>query len=105
MSHVVVVVVVADHHIHHHVHVGDIGISCHVTLMTYVGQPAYEAYLHRIGRSARFGRKGIAFNFTSGSRESSIIDDISRHYQKEIKAIQWDDEDRFIEALEEAGLA
>ncbi len=24
--------------------------------------PAYETYLHRIGRSGRFGRKGAAFN-------------------------------------------
>ena len=26
--------------------------------------PAYETYLHRIGRSGRFGRKGAAFNLT-----------------------------------------
>lgn len=69
------------------------------------GTPSYETYLHRIGRSARFGRKGIAFNFTSGVREASVIDDISRHYQKDIKEIKWDDEDGFIEAIEEAGLA
>jgi hypothetical protein len=25
-------------------------------------QPAFETYLHRIGRSGRFGRKGAAFN-------------------------------------------
>mmetsp|Transcript_7880 Transcript_7880/g.22505 ORF Transcript_7880/g.22505 Transcript_7880/m.22505 type:complete len:511 (+) Transcript_7880:262-1794(+) len=29
--------------------------------------PAYETYLHRIGRSGRFGRKGAAFNLTCGS--------------------------------------
>lgn len=28
--------------------------------------PAYETYLHRIGRSGRFGRKGAAFNLTCG---------------------------------------
>jgi ATP-dependent RNA helicase DDX19/DBP5 len=28
--------------------------------------PAYETYLHRIGRSGRFGRKGAAFNLTTG---------------------------------------
>lgn len=26
--------------------------------------PAFETYLHRIGRSGRFGRKGAAFNLT-----------------------------------------
>ena len=25
--------------------------------------PDYESYLHRIGRTGRFGRKGAAFNF------------------------------------------
>ena len=28
--------------------------------------PAYETYLHRIGRSGRFGRKGAAFNLVCG---------------------------------------
>jgi superfamily II DNA/RNA helicase len=27
--------------------------------------PAFETYLHRIGRSGRFGRKGAAFNLIS----------------------------------------
>ena len=30
--------------------------------------PAYETYLHRIGRSGRFGRKGAAFNLVSGTK-------------------------------------
>ena len=30
--------------------------------------PAYETYLHRIGRSGRFGRKGAAFNLTCGMK-------------------------------------
>ena len=28
--------------------------------------PAFETYLHRIGRSGRFGRKGAAFNLLTG---------------------------------------
>ena len=28
--------------------------------------PQYETYLHRIGRSGRFGRKGVAFNLVTG---------------------------------------
>ena len=73
--------------------------------VTRSGMPSYETYLHRIGRSARFGRKGIAFNFTCGAREAAIVDDISRHYNKEIKEIKYDDEEGFITALEDAGLA
>jgi len=30
--------------------------------------PAFETYLHRIGRSGRFGRKGAAFNLVSGDQ-------------------------------------
>ena len=35
--------------------------------------PAYETYLHRIGRSGRFGRRGAAFNLLSGSMVSNSI--------------------------------
>ena len=31
-----------------------------------ISVPAYETYLHRIGRSGRFGRKGAAFNLVTG---------------------------------------
>ena len=34
--------------------------------------PAYETYLHRIGRSGRFGRKGAAFNLVSGTKVSPL---------------------------------
>ena len=33
--------------------------------------PAFETYLHRIGRSGRFGRKGAAFNFVCGQQAST----------------------------------
>ena len=31
-------------------------------------EPAFETYLHRIGRSGRFGRKGAAFNLVTGAQ-------------------------------------
>lgn len=34
--------------------------------------PAYETYLHRIGRSGRFGRKGAAFNLVTGPTVSRL---------------------------------
>ena len=33
--------------------------------------PNYETYLHRIGRSGRFGRKGAAFNLMAGAAVSA----------------------------------
>lgn len=34
--------------------------------------PNYETYLHRIGRSGRFGRKGAAFNLMAGGAVSLL---------------------------------
>lgn len=34
--------------------------------------PAFETYLHRIGRSGRFGRKGAAFNLVTGETVRSF---------------------------------
>lgn len=35
--------------------------------------PNFETYLHRIGRSGRFGRKGAAFNLMAGAAVSHTI--------------------------------
>lgn len=77
-----------------------------------MGGPAFETYLHRIGRSGRFGRKGAAFNFVNtqrtGARQMAdvdVIEEISRYFKREIPAIPADDEDAFIHVLEDAGLA
>lgn len=41
-----------------------------------------ENYIHRIGRSGRFGRKGIAINFlkSKDERDVRVLDKISSHY-------------------------
>jgi ATP-dependent RNA helicase len=38
-----------------------------------------ETYLHRIGRSGRFGRKGVAINFCKDD-EKQVLDDIAQYY-------------------------
>lgn len=38
-----------------------------------------ENYLHRIGRSGRFGRKGVAINFVTHDDER-MLQDIQRFY-------------------------
>jgi len=40
-------------------------------------------YLHRIGRSGRWGRKGLAINFVT-KRDVHLMRGIERHYKKEI---------------------
>ncbi len=42
-----------------------------------------ECYLHRIGRSGRFGRKGIAINLVS-RYEGRLLDNIKNHYKIQI---------------------
>lgn len=43
-----------------------------------------EFYLHRIGRSGRFGRKGVAINFVKED-DSRVLRDIERHYRTRIE--------------------
>jgi translation initiation factor 4A len=38
-----------------------------------------ECYLHRIGRSGRFGRKGVAINFIT-NRDKWVLDEIAKFY-------------------------
>jgi len=42
-----------------------------------------EVYIHRIGRSGRFGRKGVAINFVK-SDEVKILRDIEQYYSTQI---------------------
>ena len=42
-----------------------------------------DNYIHRIGRSGRFGRKGVAINFTT-HRELRLLRDIERFYNTQI---------------------
>lgn len=67
-------------------------------------EPAYETYLHRIGRSGRFGRAGCAFNFVCGEQENEIVDKISKFYKREIPEVPFNDEEKFVEVLKAAGL-
>lgn len=46
--------------------------------------PDFETYLHRIGRSGRFGRSGIAINFVSDNISKRRLRDIQDHFQKQI---------------------
>lgn len=52
-----------------------------------------ESYLHRIGRSGRFGRKGTAINFVT-TRDVRQVRDIERHYATQIEELPADIADR-----------
>ena len=42
-----------------------------------------ELYIHRIGRSGRFGRKGVAINFVT-NEDVKILRDIEQYYATQI---------------------
>jgi len=48
-----------------------------------------ENYLHRIGRSGRFGRKGVAINFVT-SADVRNMKDIESHYHTQIDEMPMD---------------
>uniref|UniRef100_A0A7S0ZF31 RNA helicase n=1 Tax=Timspurckia oligopyrenoides TaxID=708627 RepID=A0A7S0ZF31_9RHOD len=39
-----------------------------------------ETYLHRIGRTGRFGRKGVAINFVHDAASRSVLAELERYY-------------------------
>lgn len=47
-----------------------------------------ETYLHRIGRTGRFGRKGIAINFVYDQDSKNILNKIEKYYAKTIAKVQ-----------------
>jgi len=68
-------------------------------------EPAFATYMHRIGRSGRFGRKGAAFNLVAGPRERAVLDAIAAHFARTIEPVAHDDVEGFEQALKQAGLA
>ncbi|XP_036601769.1 ATP-dependent RNA helicase DDX25 [Trichosurus vulpecula] len=62
------------------------------------GEPDYETYLHRIGRTGRFGKKGIAFNMIEVNK-LPLLFKIQDHFNSKIKQLDPDDMDE-IEKIE-----
>jgi len=49
------------------------------------GNPDYETYLHRIGRTGRFGKKGTAINLIDDTRSIEVLAAIESHFAKQGK--------------------
>lgn len=65
-------------------------------LPVYNGQVDKETYLHRIGRTGRFGKDGLAINMISTMDEKRMIDELKVHFGQPIEELDPTD----IEALE-----
>lgn len=57
------------------------------------GKADCETYLHRIGRTGRFGKHGIAINLIDSEASMRICKDIEHHFGKEIKLLNAQDSD------------
>merc|ERR1719228_2011498 len=52
-----------------------------------------ESYLHRIGRTGRFGKSGLAINLVDGPKSMAILKQIENHFLKDIKKLNAEDVD------------
>jgi ATP-dependent RNA helicase DDX19/DBP5 len=62
-------------------------------------EPDYQTYLHRIGRTGRFGRIGVAISFVSNREEWDMLRQIQQHFSCQIDRIDtsdWDEVERMI---------
>ncbi|KAG0023074.1 RNA helicase required for poly(A+) mRNA export [Entomortierella chlamydospora] len=48
------------------------------------GRPDPETYLHRIGRTGRFGRTGVSVNFIHDDRSMGVMRDIEAHFDRKM---------------------
>jgi translation initiation factor 4A len=61
-----------------------------VSIVINFDMPKYpQTYIHRIGRSGRYGRKGVAINFVT-RKENNILNYIRKMYNTEIKVFPED---------------
>ncbi|XP_075696601.1 ATP-dependent RNA helicase DDX19B [Rhinoderma darwinii] len=57
------------------------------------GNPDNETYLHRIGRTGRFGKRGLAINLVDSKHSMNILRQIEQHFNKPIEKLDTDDID------------
>ncbi|KXS12699.1 DEAD-domain-containing protein [Gonapodya prolifera JEL478] len=66
------------------------------------GLPDPETYLHRIGRTGRFGRNGVSVNFVHDDRSRRVMEEISNYFSVEIKPLPTDDFELIEKTLKKA---
>ncbi|KAL7025285.1 hypothetical protein ACKWTF_013430 [Chironomus riparius] len=57
------------------------------------GRSDCETYLHRIGRTGRFGKHGIAINLVDSEQSMKVCRDIERHFGKKIQLLDAENSD------------
>jgi ATP-dependent RNA helicase DDX19/DBP5 len=62
-------------------------------------EPDPETYLHRIGRTGRFGRVGVALTFVHDKRSWNQLNDIARYFKTDLHHIDTEDWDAVEEMI------
>nr|CAH0104887.1 unnamed protein product [Daphnia galeata] len=57
------------------------------------GRADCETYLHRIGRTGRFGKSGVAINLVDGPRSMQVLQFIESHFKRPILRLDAEDVD------------
>lgn len=67
----------------------DLVINYDVPYLSTVGwlEPDYANYLHRVGRTGRFGTDGVAVTIVDDETKEEMIDKIAKNYEIEINKI------------------
>lgn len=56
-------------------------------------QVDFETYIHRIGRTGRFGKEGLAINFVDSHRTMEMVKTLEQHFGKPIAKLDATDVD------------
>ncbi|KAG8703754.1 RNA helicase required for poly(A+) mRNA export [Ceratobasidium sp. 395] len=70
--------------------------------LTMDGKPDAETYLHRIGRTGRFGRKGVAINFVHDRKSWEEMNAIETALHHPILRVETRDFDEMEKTLQKA---
>ena len=68
----------------------DLVINYDVPFISSFGfkDPDYANYMHRVGRTGRFGTDGVAITMMSDEHDPELMDLIGKHYEIDIKEIK-----------------
>lgn len=65
-------------------------------------RPDIETYIHRIGRTGRFGRKGVSINFVHNKKTFEQMEQIMQSTGRTIERIETDDIDNMERTMKKA---